>query len=74
MLRPSLVVEIDFENRNSSFTCESIHVNIDGTVTVFSSGKPLTVPAESVKAVTYHGQGAGFCPWCDQSIEHFSKA
>lgn len=73
MKRPSLIVHVTVDEHSVAYTCESLHINFDGTVTAFSSGKPLTVSAERVTLVEYSASGVEFCPWCDQSISNFVK-
>lgn len=88
MLRPDLIISVrrynvwydndDIEHREltdeiTDYTCESIHVNFDGTVTFFCSGRPYTIPQEDVRGVKFFASGASWCPFCDQSIEHFRK-
>lgn len=55
------------------YTCESVHVNFDGTVTFFSSGRPSTVDQADIIRLDYAASGAEFCAYCDQSIAGFSK-
>jgi hypothetical protein len=74
MKRASVIVQVENDTGSTiGYTCESVHVNFNGTVTLFSSCTPLTVAQERVKDIRYDANGAGFCPWCDQSVEHFSR-
>jgi hypothetical protein len=57
----------------TGYTCESVHVNFDGTVTFFSSGKPSTVSQKDVVRIEYAAFGAEFCAFCDQSIACFGQ-
>lgn len=56
-----------------SYTCQSVHMNFDGTVTFFCSGTPSTVLQADIIKIEYASEGAEYCPFCDQSIAQFSK-
>jgi hypothetical protein len=58
----------------TGYTCHSFHMNFDGTVTFFSSGRPYTCPQDDVIRIEYSPNGATWCSECDQNIEQFSFA
>ncbi len=68
------VIEKELDGDVVGYTCESVHMNFDGTVTFFCSGKSYTTPADDVVGIEYTPSGADWCPHCDQSIAHFVKA
>lgn len=71
MKRASLIVVVKYPNpslQEVGHTCESLHVNIDGTVTFFCSGTPQTVHQDWVVRIDYNARGAEFCPHCDTSL------
>lgn len=80
MKRASLIVhvrnkgvQVPEAGGTCGYTCESIHVNFDGSVTFFCSGTPSTVGQKDIVRIEYAAEGAEFCPHCDQSIAQFSR-
>lgn len=73
--RRSLAVHApELPDYETGYTCQSVHMNFDGTVTFFSSGTPSTVQQEDIVRIEFAAHGAEFCAYCDQSIAQFSKA
>lgn len=73
MKRPTLTVTVKQGDSTTGYDVGSLHLNFDNTVTLFSSGTPLTLPAAQIVKIDYHPAHAEWCPHCDQSISQFSK-
>lgn len=73
VVRPFGKIQIpEREIPTTAYTCQSVHVNFDGTVTIFVSGTPSTFHQDEIVRIEYAPNGAEFCPWCDQGISQFS--
>lgn len=71
MQRPHLTIKL---KTGIAYDAMSFMLNMDGTVAFVSSGRMEIRKYSEVEAVEYHETGATWCPWCDQSIQGFSKA